>query len=93
MVYSFFRGLKISKLSNNDMLFIFLGGGNLKKVSPNLVEALKYGKHIGCKIVGIVGRDGGYTAKVSDACIVIPTVNSETITPHSEAFQSLFGIY
>ena len=72
------------------MLFIFsVGGGNLKKVSPNLVEALKYGKHIGCKIVGIVGRDGGYTAKVSDACIVIPTVNSETITPHSEAFQSV----
>ena len=86
----FLEWLKISKLSNNDMLFIFsVGGGNLKKVSPNLVEALKYGKHIGCKIVGIVGRDGGYTAKVSDACIVIPTVNSETITPHSEAFQSV----
>lgn len=87
----FLEWLKISKLSNNDMLFIFsVGGGNLKKkVSPNLVEALKYGKHIGSKIVGIVGRDGGYTAKVSDACIVIPTVNSETITPHSEAFQSV----
>lgn len=87
----FLEWLKISKLSSNDMLFIFsVGGGNLKKkVSTNLVEALKYGKHIGSKIVGIVGRDGGYTAKVSDACIVIPTVNSETITPHSEAFQSV----
>lgn len=87
----FLEWLKISKLSNNDMLFIFsVGGGNLKKkISTNLVEALKYGKNIGSKIVGIVGRDGGYTAKVSDACIVIPTVSLETITPHSEAFQSV----
>ena len=73
------------------MLFIFsVGGGNLKKkVSTNLVEALKYGKSIGSKIVGIVGRDGGYTAKVSDTCLIIPTVNPKTITPHSEAFQSI----
>ena len=87
----FLEWLKISKLSDNDMLFIFsVGGGNLKKkVSTNLVEALKYGKHIGSKIVGIVGRDGGYTAKVSDACLIIPTVNPKTITPHSEAFQSI----
>lgn len=87
----FSEWLKISKLSDNDLLFIFsVGGGNLKKnVSINLVEALKYGKRVGSKIVGIVGRDGGYTAKVSDACLVIPTVNQETVTPHSEAFQSV----
>jgi D-sedoheptulose 7-phosphate isomerase len=87
----FLEWLKISKLSDNDLLFIFsVGGGNIKKkISTNLVEALKYGKHVGSKIVGIVGRDGGYTAKVSDACLVIPTVNQETVTPHSEAFQSV----
>ena len=73
------------------MLFILsVGGGNLKKkISVNLVEALRYGKSIGSKIVGIVGRDGGYTAKVSDECLIIPTVNPKTITPHSEAFQSI----
>jgi D-sedoheptulose 7-phosphate isomerase len=87
----FSEWLKISKLSDNDLLFIFsVGGGNLKKnVSINLVEALKYGKRVGSKIVGIVGRDGGYTAKVSDACLIIPTVNQKTVTPHSEAFQSI----
>lgn len=87
----FSEWLKISKLSDNDLLFIFsVGGGNLKKnVSINLVEALKYGKRVGSKIVGIVGRDGGYTAKVSDVCLVIPTVNQKTVTPHSEAFQSV----
>ncbi len=87
----FSEWLKISKLSDKDMLFIFsVGGGNLKKkVSTNLVEALKYGKSIGSKIVGIVGRDGGYTAKVSDTCLIIPTVNPKNITPHSEAFQSI----
>jgi D-sedoheptulose 7-phosphate isomerase len=88
---SFKKWLEISKLNSKDILFIFsVGGGNLKKkVSTNLVEALKYGKRIGSKIVGIVGRDGGYTAKVSDACLIIPTVNPKTITPHSEAFQSI----
>jgi D-sedoheptulose 7-phosphate isomerase len=87
----FSEWLKISKLSDNDLLFIFsVGGGNLKKnVSINLVEALKYGKSVGSKIAGIVGRDGGYTAKVSDACLIIPTVNQKTVTPHSEAFQSI----
>jgi D-sedoheptulose 7-phosphate isomerase len=87
----FSEWLKISKLSNNDLLFIFsVGGGNLKNnVSINLVEALKYGKRVGSKIVGIIGKDGGYTAKVSDICLVIPTVNKKTVTPHSEAFQSV----
>ena len=87
----FSEWLKISKLSAKDCLFIFsVGGGNLEKnISPNLVEALKFAEKIGPKVVGIVGRDGGYTAKVADACVVIPTVNPETITPHSEAFQAV----
>lgn len=87
----FSEWLKISKLSAKDCLFIFsVGGGNLEKnISPNLVEALKFAKKIGSKVVGIVGRDGGHTAKVADACVVIPTVNPETITPHSEAFQAV----
>ena len=87
----FVEWLKVSKLNSNDCLFILsVGGGNLEKnISPNLVEALKFGKSVGSKIVGVVGRDGGYTAKVADACVVIPTVNPENITPHSEAFQAV----
>ena len=87
----FVEWLKISKLSKEDLLFILsVGGGSLEKnISPNLVEAIKYGKRVGSKIVGIVGRDGGYTAKVSTACLIIPTVNEETVTPHTESFQSV----
>lgn len=87
----FVEWLKISRLKANDCLFILsVGGGNLEKnISPNLVEALKYGKSVGSKIVGIIGRDGGYTAQVADACVVIPTVNPENVTPHSEAFQAV----
>lgn len=87
----FSEWLKVSKLSSNDVLFVLsVGGGNLEKnISPNLVEALKYGKAVNAKIVGIVGRDGGYTAKVADACVIVPTVNPENITPHSEAFQAV----
>ena len=87
----FIEWLKISKLCNKDLLFILsVGGGNLEKnISPNLVEAIKFGKSMGSKITGIVGRDGGFTAKVSDECVIIPTVNNETITPHSEAFQAV----
>lgn len=87
----FSEWLKISKLTAKDMLFIFsVGGGNLEKnISPNLVEALKYGKQVGSKVVGVVGRDGGYTAQVADACVIIPTVNPENVTPHSEAFQGV----
>ncbi len=83
--------LKLSKLNPRDAVFIFsVGGGNLEKnISPNLVNALKYAKQVGAKITGVVGRDGGYTAKVSDACVIIPTVNPENITPHSEAFQAV----
>ena len=87
----FVEWLKVSKLNANDCLFILsVGGGNLEKnISPNLVEALKLAKSVGSKIVGIVGRDGGYTATVADACVVIPTVNPDNITPHSEAFQAV----
>jgi D-sedoheptulose 7-phosphate isomerase len=87
----FVEWLKISRLNSKDALFILsVGGGNLEKnISPNLVEALKYGKSIGAKIVGVVGRDGGYTGQVADAVVIIPTVNPETITPHSEAFQAV----
>jgi D-sedoheptulose 7-phosphate isomerase len=87
----FVEWLKVSKLQPKDALFIFsVGGGNLEKnISPNLVEALKYAKAIGAKVTGVVGRDGGYTAQVADACCIIPTINAEAITPHSEAFQAV----
>ena len=87
----FVEWLKISHLGPKDALFILsVGGGDLEKnISPNLVEALKLAKTVGAKVTGIVGRDGGYTAKVADVCVIIPTVNPETITPHSEAFQAV----
>jgi D-sedoheptulose 7-phosphate isomerase len=83
--------LRISKLTRKDVLFILsVGGGNLEKnISPNLVEALKYAKSVGAKITGVVGRDGGYTAQVADTCVIVPTVNADNITPHSEAFQAV----
>jgi len=87
----FSQWLKTSKLVKEDALFILsVGGGNLEKnISPNLVEALKYCKSVGAKITGVVGRDGGFTAQMADVCLVVPTVNSDTITPHSEAFQAV----
>ena len=87
----FERWLRVSRLRPDDMLLIFsVGGGNLEKqVSPNLVEALKYARSVGAKIGGIVGRDGGYTAQVADACVLVPVVNADHITPHSEAFQAV----
>jgi D-sedoheptulose 7-phosphate isomerase len=87
----FVEWLKISKLLARDAVFIFsVGGGNLEKnISPNLVTALQYAKTIGAKVMGVVGRDGGYTAKVADACVIVPTVNAENVTPHSEAFQAV----
>ncbi len=83
--------LRTSRLRANDLLLILsVGGGNVEQnVSPNLVAALKYAKSVGAKISGIVGRDGGYTAKVADACVLIPTVNPAHITPHTEAFQAV----
>ena len=85
--------LRGSHLRPEDLVLILsVGGGNLEKnVSPNLVSALQYAKKVGSKVIGIVGRDGGYTAQVADACIIIPTVNPENVTPHTEAFQSLIG--
>lgn len=87
----FVNWLKGSKLNNSDGIFILsVGGGNAEKnISVNLIRALDYAKEIGAKIFGIVGRDGGYTAKVADSCIVIPKVNTETITPHTESFQAV----
>jgi len=87
----FSEWLKISNLNNKDTLFILsVGGGNLEKnISPNLVKAVSLANEIGSKVLGIVGRDGGYTAKRGDAVLIIPTVNPDTITPHSEAFQAV----
>jgi D-sedoheptulose 7-phosphate isomerase len=83
--------LKVSRLRAADMVLVFsVGGGSLEKnVSPNLVKALQYPKEVGAAVGGIVGRDGGYTAQVADACVIIPVVNPENITPHSEAFQAV----
>jgi D-sedoheptulose 7-phosphate isomerase len=80
-----------SKLSSRDGVFVLsVGGGNLEKnISVNLIRALDYAKKVGAKIFGIVGRDGGYTLKVAETCIVIPTVNLDTVTPHTESFQSM----
>jgi D-sedoheptulose 7-phosphate isomerase len=83
--------LRVSRLRADDMILVFsVGGGNLEKnVSPNLVAALKYAKEVGARITGIVGRDGGFTAQVADACVIVPTINSENVTPHTEAFQAV----
>lgn len=83
--------LKVSQLTDKDCIFVFsVGGGNAEKnVSVNLVNALRFAKEKGAKVIGVVGRDGGYTAKVADACVIIPTVNEKTITPQTEAFQAV----
>ena len=83
--------LKISKLGTDDLVMVFsVGGGNTeKKISVNIVNSLQYAKDKGAKICGIVGRDGGFTARIADACVIIPMVNPETITPHTEAFQAV----
>lgn len=83
--------LEGSHLSKQDIVFVFsVGGGNVSQnISTNLVQALRYAKEVGAKICGVVGRDGGFTAQVADACVVIPVVNNETITPHTESFQAL----
>lgn len=83
--------LKVSKLNAKDCLFILsVGGGNKEKnVSPNLIEAIDLAKEVGARVTGIVGRDGGYTAQNADICLVVPSVNSGTVTPHSESFQTV----
>jgi D-sedoheptulose 7-phosphate isomerase len=87
----FVEWLRGSRLNQKDAVMVFsVGGGNLEKnVSPNLVSALQYAKEIKASILGIVGRDGGYTATVADAVCIVPTVNQQTVTPHSEAFQAV----
>ncbi len=87
----FSEWLKVSRLSEKDAVFVMsVGGGNLEKnISPNLVHALQHAKDVGAKVLGIVGRDGGYTVKVGDAVVIVPTVNPDNVTPHSEAFQAV----
>jgi D-sedoheptulose 7-phosphate isomerase len=87
----FVEWLKGSRLGAKDGLLIFsVGGGNLEKnVSPNLVAAIQLARQLGASVVGIVGRDGGYTAKAATACVIVPTVNPDHVTPHSEAFQAV----
>lgn len=83
--------LRVSKLNSKDCLFILsVGGGDKEKnVSPNLIEAIDLAKEVGARVTGIIGRDGGYTAKKADICLVVPTVNPTTVTPHSESFQTV----
>jgi D-sedoheptulose 7-phosphate isomerase len=87
----FAEWLKGSRLGAKDGLLIFsVGGGNLEKnVSPNLVNAIQLAKKVGASVIGVVGRDGGYTAKEATACVIVPTVNPTHVTPHSEAFQGV----
>jgi D-sedoheptulose 7-phosphate isomerase len=87
----FSEWLKGSHINPRDALLVFsVGGGNLEKnVSPNLVSAIQLVHQVGATVVGIVGRDGGYTAKAAAACVIVPTVNPEHVTPHSEAFQAV----
>jgi len=83
--------LKGSRLRAGDAVFVFsVGGGSLdRNISPNLVLALQHAREVGATILGVVGRDGGYTAAVADACVIVPTVNAATVTPHTESFQSV----
>jgi D-sedoheptulose 7-phosphate isomerase len=87
----FEKWLQVSRLRAADGVFVLsVGGGNPEKqVSPNLVAALEYARSVGARILGIVGRDGGYTAKTADTCVIVPTVNAAHVTPHSEAFQAV----
>ena len=88
---SYVNWLKVSRLNSRDMLLIFsVGGGNREhQVSMNLVRCLEYAQEVGASSCGVVGRDGGYTAQVAKACVIIPTVNPNTVTPHVESFQAV----
>ncbi len=83
--------LKGSRLGKGDAVFVFsVGGGNEeKKISTNIVSALKLARSVGARILGVVGRDGGYTAKVADACVVVPTMSPGNVTAHTESFQAV----
>jgi D-sedoheptulose 7-phosphate isomerase len=87
----FSEWLKVSRLDDKDAVFVFsVGGGNLEKnVSPNIVAALKEAKARGARVLGIVGRDGGYTKQVGDTVVVIPIVHDARVTPHTEAFHAV----
>jgi D-sedoheptulose 7-phosphate isomerase len=87
----FSNWLKVSRLNSKDMVFVFsVGGGDLgRNISPNLVRALEYAREVKATICGVVGRDGGYTAKVANGCVIVPTIDPEGITPHTEAFQAV----
>jgi D-sedoheptulose 7-phosphate isomerase len=87
----FVEWLRGSRLNAKDALLVFsVGGGNLEKnVSPNLVTALQLARQVGARVIGVVGKDGGHTARVADACVVVPTVNPGNVTPHTEAFQAV----
>ena len=82
--------LRGSRLSAKDLVLVLsVGGGDLERnISPNLVRAVQYAREVGAAVCGIVGRDGGYTAKVADACVIVPTVNPDNVTPHAESFQA-----
>lgn len=88
---TFSAWLQVSKLRPDDAVLVFsVGGGDLERnVSPNLVRGVQYAKHVGARVLGIVGRNGGYTAQAADAAVIIPTVNDAHVTPHSEAFQGV----
>lgn len=87
----FARWLQVSRLAASDMVLVFsVGGGDLERnISPNLVRALQLAKEVGAKVCGVVGRTGGFTATVADACVIVPTISPETVTPHAEAFQAV----
>jgi D-sedoheptulose 7-phosphate isomerase len=88
---AFAEWLKVSRLGARDAVFVLsVGGGDAeKRISVNLIEAVRYAKCVGALVLGVLGRDGGYTARVADVAVVIPTANPETVTPHCEAFQAL----
>jgi D-sedoheptulose 7-phosphate isomerase len=88
---SYVRWLQGSRLRAEDGLFVFsVGGGKVeKKISVNIVQSLQFAKKIGAKVVGVVGRDGGYTAQIADACVIVPTISADTVTPHTESFQAV----
>ena len=88
---SYREWLKVSRLSSADMLLVFsVGGGDLdRNISANLARAVEYARQIGCSIGAVLGRDGGYTGRVADACVIVPTVNLAHVTPHTEAFQAV----
>jgi D-sedoheptulose 7-phosphate isomerase len=87
----FVEWLRVSRLGAADMVLVFsVGGGDLERgISPNLVRAVQYAKEAGVEVCGVVGRDGGFTGRVADDCVIVPTVNPDSVTPHAEAFQAV----